>query len=131
MQPCTQWNVLSPVCTTFAIETLPVQIPDGGFRADYRKPGCNSQRTSRGILSNSNIFENCILLVFWYVGMDMFQQTRIQLHNTDMNLNEAVNILLRSLNNYVASLRDAIEDLMRKGGLNLALNMSRCKQKID
>ena len=68
-----------------------------------------ARQEARGILSKLNALENCILLVFWSVVMERFHQTSIKLQSTNMDLNEAVK-LLRSLNNYVSSLRDAFED---------------------
>ena len=69
-----------------------------------------ARQEARGILSKLNTLENCILLVvFWSVVLERFYQTSIKLQSTYMDLNEAVK-LLRSLNNYVSSLRDAFED---------------------
>ena len=65
-----------------------------------------ARQEARGILSKLDTLENCILLVFWSVIMERFHQTSIKLQSTNMDLNEAVK-LLRSLNNYVSSLRDA------------------------
>ena len=75
---------------------------------------------ARGILSKLNTLENCILLAFWSVVMERFHQTNIKLQDTNMDLNEAVK-LLRSLNNYVASLRDAFEDFEEKGKIKIGL----------
>ena len=72
-----------------------------------------ARQEARGILSKLNTLENCILLVFWSVVMERFQQTSIKLQSTNMDLNEAMK-LLRSLNNYVSSLRDAFEDFEEK-----------------
>ena len=69
-----------------------------------------ARQEARGILSKLNALENFILLVFWSVVMERFHQTSIKLQSTNMDLNKAVK-LLRSLNNYVSSLRDAFEDL--------------------
>ena len=90
-----------------------------GFREIYRKPERNSQSTTRGkgYLSKLKTLANCILLMFWSVVM------------ANMDLNEAVK-LLRSLINYVASLRHSFETLRRKGRLKLALKMSLCTTKI-
>jgi hypothetical protein len=52
--------------------------------------------------------------------MERFHQTSIKLQSTNMDLNEAVK-LLRSLNNYVASLRDAFEDFEEKGKIKIGL----------
>ncbi len=68
-----------------------------------------ARQEARGILSKLKALENCILLVFWSVVMERFYQTCIKLQSTNMDMNEAVK-LLRSLNNYVSSLRDAFED---------------------
>ena len=71
-----------------------------------------ARQEARGILPKLNTLENCILLVFWSVVMERFHQTSIKLQSTNMDLNLK---LLRSLNNYVASLRDAFEDFEEKG----------------
>ena len=88
-----------------------------------------ARQEARGILSKLNTLENCILLVFWSVIMERFHQTIIKLQSTNMDLDEAVK-LLRSLNNYVSSLRDAFEDFEDKGRLKLVLKMSRGTKEI-
>ena len=65
-----------------------------------------------------NTLENCILLVFWSVIMERLHQTSIKLQSTNVDLNETVK-LLRSLNNYVSSLRDAFEDFEEKGNIKI------------
>ncbi len=49
--------------------------------------------------------------------MERLHQTSIKLQSTNVDLNEAVK-LLRSLNNYVSSLRDAFEE---KGKIKIGL----------
>ena len=68
-----------------------------------------ARQEARGILSKLNTLEYCILLVLWSVVMGRFHQTSIKLQSTSMDMYEAVK-LLRSLNNYVASLRNAFEE---------------------
>ena len=63
-----------------------------------------ARQEARGILSKLNTLENSFLLVFWSVVMERFHQTSIKLQSTNMDLSEAVK-LLRSLNNYISSLR--------------------------
>ena len=77
-----------------------------------------ARQEAKSILSKLNTLENCILLVFWSVVMERFHQTSIKLQSTNMDLNEAVK-LLRSLNNYVSSLRDAFEDFKEKGKIKI------------
>ena len=76
-----------------------------------------ARQEARGILSKMNTLENCILLVFWSVVMERYHQTSIKLQSTNMDVNEAVK-LLRSLINYVNSLRDAFEDFEEKVKIN-------------
>ena len=77
-----------------------------------------ARQEARGILSKLNTLENCILLVFWSVVMERFHQTSIKLQSTNVDLNETVK-LLRSLNNYVSSLRDAFENFEEKGKIKI------------
>ena len=46
-----------------------------------------AQQEAKGILSKLNTLENCILLVFWFVIMERFHQTSINLQSTNMDLN--------------------------------------------
>ena len=78
-----------------------------------------ARQEARGILSKLNTLEKCILLVFWSVVLERFHQTGIKLQSTNMDLNNAVK-LLRSLNNYVSSSRDAFEDFYEKGKIKIS-----------
>ena len=78
-----------------------------------------ARQEARDILSKLNTLENCILLVvFWSVVMERFHQTSLKLQSSNIDLNKAVK-LLRSLNNYVSSLRDAFEDFEEKGKIKI------------
>ena len=70
-----------------------------------------ARQEARGILSKLNTLENCIVLVFWSVVMERFHQTSIKLQSTNMDLNDAVKLVIEY---FVSSLRDAFEDFEEK-----------------
>lgn len=58
--------------------------------------------------------------MFSSVVMERFHQTSVQLQSTHMDPNKAVKHL-SSLNNYIASLRDAFEDFEEKEMIKIGL----------
>ena len=64
--------------------------------------------------------ENCILLAFWSVHMEKFEQASIKLQSTNMHLNEVMK-LLQSSYNYDTSLTDVFEDFEEKRKIKMVL----------
>ena len=102
-----------------------------GFRAIYKKPGENSQSTTRG--KRYFIQVECLgklHLTGVLVGrLGKVLQDKHKAASTNMDPNEAVK-LSRALNNYVSSLRDVLRTFRRKGRSKLVLKMSRCTKEI-